>query len=165
MLRQYVEDNLKTWNKNFRTFEFAHKSARPSPEVKSPFSLVYGRNPDSLNHSSLVPLNHKFTIIWPLEISLSCLGWRKRVLILCSGTTTQVSKWMQEVSWFEAWKLCPSSTKANEKESNAWIMLDLGFSSRIKWRPVTYRLKLPPGSRMYAVVYVGMLWPYHACDA
>ena len=52
--------------------------------------------------------------------------------------------------------------KKNQKLGPFWIG---PFQVESKHSPVTYRLKLPPGSRMHPVVYVGWLRPYYASDA
>jgi len=75
MLKYYVEDHLNTWTKYLSVLEFAYNSARHSATGKSPFFLVYGRNPDSTISISLSSAESQVHAYFDLvEISSRCLG-------------------------------------------------------------------------------------------
>ena len=125
----HVEDHLNTW-----TSQFSNLPTTLQDTLLLAIHHSHWFMEQTLIHRyqlPLVALNHK-ALLRPFWNFFTCLGWRKLVLVLCTGTKTQVSEWIPEVSWLQPWRLSSSSTKPYEKESKALTMLHRTFSSGIE---------------------------------
>ena len=165
MLRHYV-DERPAWTKYFPIVESAYNSTKYSATDRSPFSLVFGKDPDS---PVTLPLGSKETQV---EASASLLKFLHAALPdakdCLSFAQTQKARFSnehrtpQEFTPGDLVLLKRTPMKKNPKLGPAWIG---PFQIESKNSAVTYRLKLPPGTRMHSVVYVGYLRPYKSSAA
>jgi len=140
LLRLCWRTTLKIiWMLHVPILEFAYNSARYSANGTSPFSLISGINPDS-------PIS--FALRSAESQEAACPLNRHNKPSFWMNTGSLVISTLETLSFFDEtqWERIPS-------------LNPVGLDPKSKHSPVSYRLKLPPGTRMHQAVYVGWLRP------
>ena len=117
MLRHYVHERASAWTKYLPNVEFAYNSTKHSATDRSPFSLVYGKDPDS--PLTLTPsLGCKETQV-EASASLESLhaAWAAAKDCL-SFAQTQQAKFSNEhrTLRIHTWRSCLAQKNSNEEE-------------------------------------------------
>ena len=147
MLRHYVDERPSAWTKYLPIVEFAYNSTKHSATDRTPFSLVFGKDPDS---PLTLSLGSKGTQV---EASASLLeslhaAWADAKDCLSFAQTQQAKfsnehRTPREFTPGDLILLKRTPMNKNLILGPAWIG---PFQIESKNSAVTFRLKLPPGT-------------------
>ena len=159
-MKHYVDERPSAWTKYLPIVEFAYNSTKHSATDRSPFSLVFGKDPISPLTLSLVSKETQVEASASLFKSLHA-AWDDAKDCLSFAQTQQANfsnehRTPREFTPEDLVLLKRTPMKKNPKLGPAWSG---PFQIESKNSANTYRLKLPPRTRMYPVVYVEYLRP------
>ncbi|QRW20573.1 Retrotransposable element Tf2 protein [Rhizoctonia solani] len=157
-LRSYVTADHSDWATWLPLAEYAYNNARHSATGKTPFELVYGRNP--VMSPSNVPTNipeadHVAdTLAQEWKEAESALRMTKEKMAGLKGTTPEYS--IGEKVWLDGKnvELQTNSNKLDPRRLGPFEILE-------KISSHAYRLKLPETLKIHNVFYVGLLSKVH----
>ncbi|QRW27779.1 Retrotransposable element Tf2 protein [Rhizoctonia solani] len=157
-LRSYVAADHSDWSTWLPLVEYAYNNAKHSATGKTPFELVYGRNPvmNPSNVPANVPeANHVAdTLAQEWKEAESALRMSKEKMVRDKGTIPEYS--IGDKVWLDG-KNVELRTNSNKLDPKR-----LGpFEVTEKISSHAYRLKLPETLKIHDVFYVGLLTKAH----
>ncbi|GJW95402.1 ATP-binding cassette subfamily C member 8 [Tanacetum coccineum] len=166
-LRHYVSANQHDWAKLLDVAQFSYNMQQSEATGKSPFELVTGRQPLTLNalvasYQGSIPAVYKTMKEWHEQADLSWTSLDKAV--------KKMKKWADEKRRhieFEVGdqvivKLLPQQFKSLRKVPKGLIRRYEGpFPVIERVGKVSYRVQLPPKLKIHPVFHVSFLKPHH----
>ncbi|GJS26574.1 cytochrome P450 78A7-like protein [Tanacetum coccineum] len=166
-LRHYVSVNQHNWAKLLDVAQFSYNMQRSKATGKSPFELVMGRQPLTLNvlaasYEESIMSAYKTIKEWHEQADLARESLDKEA--------KKMKKWADEKRRhveFEVGdqvmvKLLPQQFKSLRKVHKGFILsYEFPFSVIGRVGMVSYRVQLPPKLKIHPVFHVSFLKPYH----
>ncbi|QRW25753.1 Retrotransposable element Tf2 protein [Rhizoctonia solani] len=157
-LRSYVAADHLDWATWLPLAEYTYNNAKHASTGKTPFELVYGRNPvmNPSNVPANVPeANHVAdTLAQEWKEAESALRMLKECMAGTKGSIPSYN--MGEKVWLDAKnvQLCSNSNKLDPKQIGPFKIIE-------KISSHAYHLKLPESLKIHNVFYVGLLSKLH----
>ncbi|QRW22121.1 Retrotransposable element Tf2 protein [Rhizoctonia solani] len=157
-LRSYIAANHSDWTTWLPLVEYAYNNAKHASTGKTPFELVYRRNP--VMNPSNVPANVPEadevadTLAWEWKEAKSALRLSKERMTRNQGTVPEYS--VGEKVWLDGKnvELRTNSNKLDPKQLGPFKIVE-------KISSHAYRLELPETLKIHDVFYVGLLSKSH----